>query len=272
MASLLQVSNLTVRYGAVTAVNEVSLTVEAGTLVGLIGPNGAGKTTFIDALTGFTPSSGEVRFDGRQLAGVAAHRLPGMGLSRTFQSLELFEDLTVGENLLVSADPRPWWALLRDLVAPRSSAATAEMEKALAVVGLPSMADRLPSSLSHGQRKLVAVARALCGRPKLLLLDEPAAGLDSRESLQLGQQLRQLVDGGTTVLLVDHDMGLVLSVCDEIYVLDQGKVLTSGPPQVIRRSPEVIAAYLGSHDSREASTASGSAGPSAMALGQEGPA
>ena len=234
-----------------TAVDTVSISVPAGTLVGLIGPNGAGKTTMIDALTGFTASTGRIHFDGRELSGMRPHRLPAMGLARTFQSLELFEDLTVRENLLVSADPRPWWAVLRDVVAPRAGAASSRVDDALAAVGLPELANRLPSSLSHGQRKLVAVARALCSAPKLLLLDEPAAGLDSEESLALGRQLRRLVAAGTTVLLVDHDMGLVLSVCDDIHVLKEGRLLTSGPPSAIRRDPAVIAAYLGEHESRD---------------------
>ena len=245
---LLDVRDLTVRYGGVTAVDAVSLAVPQGALVGLIGPNGAGKTTMIDALSGFTRSTGSIEFAGHQLGGVRPHRIPGLGLTRTFQSLELFEDLTVRENLLVSADPRPWWAVLRDVVAPRAGAADGRVDAALAAVGLPGLAHRLPGALSHGQRKLVAVARALCSAPRLLLLDEPAAGLDSEESLALGAQLRSLVQAGTTVLLVDHDMGLVLSVCDEIHVLKQGALLASGPPAVIRRDPAVVAAYLGEHE------------------------
>ncbi len=251
MSPLLRVSDLTVRYGIVTAVDAVSIAVPPGSLVGLIGPNGAGKTTMIDALTGFTASTGRIEFDGHELSGVRPHRLPAKGLARTFQSLELFEDLTVRENLLVSADPRPWWAVLRDVVAPRAGAAGSQVDEALATVGLPEVADRLPGSLSHGQRKLVAVARALCSGPKLLLLDEPAAGLDSEESLALGRQLRRLVDSGTTVLLVDHDMGLVLSVCDQIHVLKEGRLLVSGTPAQIRRDPAVIAAYLGEHESKQ---------------------
>ena len=264
MTALLQVTDLTVRYGVVTAVDRVSITVPAGALVGLIGPNGAGKTTLIDALTGFTASTGRIDFDGTELSGVRAHRLPGMGLARTFQSLELFEDLTVRENLLVSADPRPWWAVLRDVVAPRAGAAGSRVDECLALVGLPGLGDRLPDALSHGQRKLVAVARALCSAPRLLLLDEPAAGLDTEESLALGRQLRRLVAGGTTVLLVDHDMGLVLSVCDEIHVLKEGRLLASGPPSAIRRDPAVIAAYLGEHDSRDAAPRAASAGSVAL--------
>ncbi len=255
MTPLLQVTDLTVRYGVVTAVDHVSITVPQGTLVGLIGPNGAGKTTMIDALTGFTPSAGRIEFDGQELSGTRPHRLPAKGLARTFQSLELFEDLTVRENLLVSADPRPWWAVLRDMVAPRAGGASSTVDAALDAVGLPEVGDRLPSSLSHGQRKLVAVARALCSQPKLLLLDEPAAGLDSEESLELGRQLRRLVASGTTVLLVDHDMGLVLSVCDDIHVLKEGALLTSGPPSAIRRDPAVIAAYLGEHEPEERAAA-----------------
>ncbi len=246
--SLLEIRGLTVRYGGLSANDDIDLTVEEGMVVGLIGPNGAGKTTFIDAITGFTAvSSGAVTFDGTDLIGLPPDRRAHLGLSRTFQSLELFEDLTVRDNLLVAAEKPPWYAFALDLirVSKHRSGSEDQVEGALVALGLGDIADRLPSDLSHGQRKLVGVARALAAKPKLLLLDEPAAGLDTTESQLLGTHLRAFVSAGTTIFLIDHDMGLVLNVCDYIYVLDFGRIIASGTSSDVRRSPEVIAAYLG---------------------------
>jgi branched-chain amino acid transport system ATP-binding protein len=246
--ALLETRGLTVRYGGLAANDDVNLTVEAGRLVGLIGPNGAGKTTFIDAITGFTAvSGGTVRFDGHDLNGSAPDRRAHLGLTRTFQSLELFEDLTVRDNLLVAAERPLWYSFLLDLLRP-GRAAKREQERvdvALTALDLHGISDRLPSDLSHGQRKLVGVARALAADPKLLLLDEPAAGLDTAESQHLGALLRQFVERGTTIFLIDHDMGLVLNVCDYIYVLDFGRIIAEGTPAEIRKDPAVVAAYLG---------------------------
>ena len=246
--ALLESKGLTVRYGGLAANADVDLKVETGQLVGLIGPNGAGKTTFIDAITGFTAiSSGGVTFDGHDLAGVTPDQRARLGLTRTFQSLELFEDLTVRENLLVAAERPTWWSFLLDLLKVRRP--TAEWQKqvddALAVMGLTELANMLPSDLSHGQRKLVGVARALAAKPKLLLLDEPAAGLDTAESQLLGAHLRDFLKTGTSIFLIDHDMGLVLNVCDYIYVLDFGRIIAEGTPAQIRTDPAVVAAYLG---------------------------
>jgi ABC-type branched-subunit amino acid transport system ATPase component len=246
--ALLETRGLTVRYGGLAANSDVDLDVPAGTLVGLIGPNGAGKTTFIDAITGFTaPSSGTVRFDGQDLNGLAPDRRAHLGLTRTFQSLELFEDLSVRDNLLVAAERPTWYSFLLDLLRPERTRRQheARIDEALRAVELYELADRLPSDLSHGQRKLVGVARALAAEPKLLLLDEPAAGLDTKESQKLGAQLRKLVEAGTTIFLIDHDMGLVLNVCDYIYVLDFGAIIAHGDPAAIRQDPAVIGAYLG---------------------------
>jgi ABC-type branched-subunit amino acid transport system ATPase component len=246
--ALLRTIDLTVRYGGLAANADVNLEVREGTLVGLIGPNGAGKTTFIDAITGFTPvSSGRVEFDGHDLEGISPDRRAHLGLSRTFQSLELFEDLTVRENLLAAAERPKWYSFALDLVRTgRVSKENAEqVDKALSVLGLEGIAERLPSDLSHGQRKLVGVARALAARPKLLLLDEPAAGLDTQESQLLGGHLRGFLEGGTTIFLIDHDMGLVLNVCDYIYVLDFGQIIAQGTSAEIRKDPAVIGAYLG---------------------------
>ena len=243
--ALLDAKGLTVTYGGLNANDEIDLECEAGKLVGLIGPNGAGKTTFIDAITGFTPiTRGFVTFDGVDLAGLRPDARAKLGLVRTFQSLELFEDLTVLDNLLVAADRPHWYSLLSDIVMPGRgrAAALAQVDVALDAMGLRDLADKLPSDLSHGQRKLVGVARALAAKPKLLLLDEPAAGLDTKESQLLGSHLRSFLDLGVSLFLIDHDMGLVLNVCDYIYVLDFGRVIAHGTPAQVRADPAVIAA------------------------------
>jgi ABC-type branched-subunit amino acid transport system ATPase component len=246
MSALLRVQDLRVRFGGLAAVDGVSFDVEEGTFVGVIGPNGAGKTTFIDAVTGLVPATGSVAFDGVELISLAPHQRVRAGVGRTFQSLELFEDLTVRENLLSAAEPARWWSPLRDLFRPQADReARDRVDAALELAGLTEHAEALPPDLSLGQRKLVTVARALAGGPRLLLLDEPAAGLDSDESLELGEDLRRLVDGGVTILLVDHDMGLVLGVCDVVHVLEFGKLIASGTPEQIKTDDRVIHAYLG---------------------------
>jgi branched-chain amino acid transport system ATP-binding protein len=245
---LLETRGLTVRYGGLAANQHIDLDVEQGKLVGLIGPNGAGKTTFIDAITGFTAvSSGTVHFDGTDVAGLGPDQRAHLGMARTFQSLELFEDLSVRDNLLVAAQRPRWYAFLLDLVHVwrTDTGQQAQVDAALDALGLLAIADALPSDLSHGQRKLVGLARALAARPKLLLLDEPAAGLDTAESQLLGSHLRSFLGLGTTIFLIDHDMGLVLNVCDDIYVLDFGRIIAHGTPNQIRNDPAVITAYLG---------------------------
>jgi len=246
MTDLLTVTGLGVSYGGVRAVEAVDLTVAEGRVVGLIGPNGAGKTSTIDALTGYhPPSAGSIVFDGRDITRMRPHLRARSGLVRTFQSVELFDDLSVDENLLVAADHVGVLAALRDLLLPVRQPSRDDVDWALDLCGLRDVADRRPTELSHGRRKLVGVARALARRPKLVLLDEPAAGLDTDESLELGRRLRTLPEAGVSVLLVDHDMGLVLSVCDEVVVLDFGRRIAHGTPDEIRADPAVVAAYLG---------------------------
>jgi ABC-type branched-subunit amino acid transport system ATPase component len=240
------VSDFSVRYQTVAAVDSISLEVGQGRLVGLIGPNGAGKTSLVDGLSGLTPASGTALFDGKPIEKLSSHRRVRHGLVRTFQSLELFEELTVRENLLVAADQVRWWSAAVDLLWARSQRRTeVQVDETLEMLGLTDYASALPRELSLGQRKLVTVARGLARRPKLLLLDEPAAGLDSGESTQLGAQLRDIVAAGTSVLLVDHDMGLVLGFCEDIYVLEFGKIIAHGTPPEIRSDERVIHAYLG---------------------------
>jgi branched-chain amino acid transport system ATP-binding protein len=244
--SLLEIDQLRVSFGGVVAVDDVSFTVDTGSLVGFIGPNGAGKTTCIEALTGYLPqATGRVVFDGNDVSGLAPHRRARRGLVRTFQAIELFDDLTVRDNLRAAANRRTWRQSLGDLFAPRWHDDESAIDGALDLLGLTDVADELPPELSQGRRKLVGVARALACRPRLLLLDEPAAGLDTSESVELGTRLRTVVDSGVAVLLVDHDMGLVLGACDRVVVLDFGRVIADGPPKEVRADGAVIAAYLG---------------------------
>jgi ABC-type branched-subunit amino acid transport system ATPase component/branched-subunit amino acid ABC-type transport system permease component len=242
---VLEVSDLSVHYGGVQALDQVSLTVNPGQIVGLIGPNGAGKTTLIDALTGFTPYRGGIRFDGEPIDALAAHERSRRGLVRTWQSMELFGDLSVLDNLRVAVEPTTFRSVLLDLVHPSRPFTGSSVEEALALVGLGPSAQLSPGELSLGQQKLVGVARAIAANPKLVLLDEPAAGLASGESRTLGEQLRRIAARGPGLLLVDHDMGLVLDVCDAVYVVEFGRVIAAGSPQAVRSDPRVIEAYLG---------------------------
>ena len=223
--------DISVAFGALRAVDGVSVGAEGGSLIGLIGPNGAGKTTFVDAVTGFTPCRGRVVLDGRDLTNAAPHERVRAGLSRTWQGVELFDDLTVAENVMVAA--------------PRHKRDKRRAEQFLDEVRMADLAGRNPRELSHGQRTLVGVARALATSPRLLCLDEPAAGLDPAESDALGKRLRAIADRGVSILLIDHDMSLVLSCCDDIYVVDFGTVIAQGAPQAIRTDARVIDAYLG---------------------------
>lgn len=245
MKPLLEVDGLSVRFGGLLAVDRVSLRVGTGEVVGLIGPNGGGKTSCIDALTGFVPlAAGQTRFAGRRIDDLPPHRRARLGLIRTFQSLDLFDDLSVRENLLVAANRPSWWTPLVDAVLPQRRP-DHDIDWALEAVGLIDAAERRPSELANGPRHLLALARAIVGRPQLLLLDEPAAGLDTSETATLGARLRELPARGISVLLVDHDMGLVMSVCETVYVLDFGTIIASGPPAQIRANANVVRAYLG---------------------------
>jgi branched-chain amino acid transport system permease protein len=243
----LSTSGLSVAFGGVRAVDDVALEVREGELVGLIGPNGAGKTTLIDAVTGFVRCTGGVSLSGAGIAGLPPYERARRGLARTWQSTELFDDLDVRENLTVASR--------------HGSAASAD--EALRLVGMDWAASAMPAQLSSGQRKLVGVARALAASPSVLCLDEPAAGLDTRESEELGACLRRLADQGQSMLLIEHDMGLVLGICDRVVVLEFGKVIASGPPEAVRDDPRVIAAYLG--DGVGSDSGAGSAADSAAA-------
>ncbi|HEY3726834.1 MAG TPA: branched-chain amino acid ABC transporter permease/ATP-binding protein [Solirubrobacteraceae bacterium] len=246
---VLRVRGLSVAFGGVHALSEVDLEVGEGELVGLIGPNGAGKTTLIDAVTGFVSCAGVVELDGRNIEKLASYERARLGCSRTWQGTDLFDDLDVRENLAVAvavgerATAEDGAAGALDAAGPGPE--LGEVDTTLATMGLDPIAPALPSELSEGQRKLVGFARAVVSRPRLLCLDEPAAGLDTRESSALGRRLRDLADRGQSTLLIDHDMGLVLGICDRVVVLEFGKVIANDAPEVVRRDPAVIAAYLG---------------------------
>jgi branched-chain amino acid transport system ATP-binding protein len=242
---VLDARDVSVSFGGVRALIDVDLHIEQGQLLGLIGPNGAGKTTFIDAISGFVSYTGDVALDGHDLTGKAPHVRSRLGLARTWQAIELFDDLTVHENVAVAAQHASLWATAREVVS-RPTFGTTEVDEALRVFGLDGRSEAMPNEISQAERKLVGVARALAARPRLLCLDEPAAGLDTVESEVLGRRLREIVDGGTTMLLIDHDMGLVLSISDYVVVLEFGKVIAEGTPDVVRTDPRVITAYLGS--------------------------
>ena len=234
-AAVLRVSGLSVAFGGVHALNDVDIEVREGELVGLIGPNGAGKTTLVDAVTGFVRFSGIVELDGRDVGRMPPYQRARLGLGRTWQSTDLFDDLDVRENLTVADG-------------------TGEVDTKLSLVGVDVAGEAMPGQLSQGQRKLVGIARALASDPRVLCLDEPAAGLDTHESQELGARLRELADQGQSTLLIDHDMGLVLSICDRVVVLEFGKVIADDTPEVVRRDPNVISAYLGGGSQSDALT------------------
>jgi sulfate-transporting ATPase len=254
--AVLSVSDLSVRFGAVQAVDGVSLEVRPGQVVGLIGPNGAGKTTVIDAVCGMVPSSsGHVRIGDCDMADLPPYQRVRAGLGRSFQSLELFEDLTIRENLRAAYEPRDKFAYLENLVRAGREPAPPAAAAAVEAFRLGADLDRLPNELPAGRRRLVAIARAVAAEPSVLLLDEPAAGLDEGESAELAQLVRRLADDwAIAVLLVEHDVDLVMSTCDKVIVLDFGHPIAVGTPAEVRSSQAVIDAYLGKSTSEDAET------------------
>ncbi|GGJ35586.1 branched-chain amino acid ABC transporter permease/ATP-binding protein [Streptomyces brasiliensis] len=243
----LEVKGLTVRYGGVTAVSNVSLTVRPGEVLGLIGPNGAGKTSFIDAVTGFTaPAAGEIRLNGERMDRRPAHLRARAGIARSFQSLELFETSSVQENIFAACDDGSLRTYLTDLFHPRTPVLTPEAAAALDELDLTRHRDELVGSLSYGKRRLLAIARAVAQNPKVLLLDEPAAGLSGQEVEELRVVVRRLADEwGFAILVVEHDMSFVMQTCDHVTVLNFGEQIGYGTPEEIQADPAVVEAYLG---------------------------
>jgi branched-chain amino acid transport system ATP-binding protein len=236
------VSGAEVRFGGVVALRGVDLTIEEGAVTGLIGPNGAGKTTLFNVITGLQKAhGGRILLDGTDIRHLPPHRRARLGIARTFQRLEVFGSLTVRENILVAAEIRRRWA--RDGSNPRAVA-----DDVMAEVGLRDMARVRCDTLPTGMARLVEVARALATRPTVLLLDEPSSGLDDRETDELGALLTRVAERSVAVLLVEHDVELVMSVCRRIHVLDFGRILAVGTPAEIQTNPDVRAAYLGTEE------------------------
>lgn len=249
--ALLDVRGVTMRFGGLAAVAEVDLSVEHGTIHGLIGPNGSGKTTLFDVISGVhRPDAGRVRFKDRDITGLRPEAVARAGLARTFQNLKLFHEMTVEENVLVGGDLHGRTELVASVLRPgwtvrEEAAARDRAGEILAAVGLLPRRAEIAKNLSHGQQRLVELARALAMRPDLVLLDEPTAGLNESETLGLIALVRRLREQGHTILLVEHDMRVVMGLCDRIAVLDHGRRIAEGTAREVQESPAVIEAYLG---------------------------
>lgn len=257
----LEASSLEVRFGPTVALSDVSITVNPGTVVGLIGPNGAGKTTFIDAVTGFVRfRQGKILLGDKTITDLSAAQIGRAGVTRSFQSLELFEDMTILENLHVACEPRDAKAYLGDLIWPRRTPLTPTAVSTIRIFGLESVLSRKPREVPYGTRRLVGIARAVATGASVLLLDEPAAGLSDAETRELGTLVRSLAeDTGVGVLLVEHHVEMVMQSCHEVYVLNFGKLIAHGSPENVRADPAVVRAYLGVA-SQEASSSDHTAG------------
>ncbi len=244
--SLLEVDDVVVRFGGVTAVDHASFTADAGRVIGLIGPNGAGKTTCFNVISGLRrPTSGTVRFRGRDVTSTPVHRRAKRGMGRTFQRLEAFGSLSVADNVRAAVDINHG---LRGLLTPWRRSQEARVDALLDRVGLAQYADERADAIPTGTARLLELARCLAAEPRLLLLDEPSSGLNENETTAFGALLRELAAEGRGVLMVEHDMALVMSVCDEIHALDFGRVIASGTPSEIRDDAAVRRAYLGDAD------------------------
>ncbi len=275
MEVLLEAQGLTKRFGGLLAVDRVDFTVRAGEIVGLIGPNGAGKTTIFNLVTGiYPPSAGEVRFRDRTIAHPPApwgarlgprrgprgdgrslkpHEITALGIARTFQTTRLFKNLTALENVMAGAHHRTragvWGALFRPPEQrSEETSIVAEAEEVLARLGLAEQRDELAQNLPYGLQRRLEIARALATRPALLALDEPAAGLNEQETLELVERVRSIRDAGITVLMIEHDMRMVMTLCERIVVLDHGRKIAEGSPAAVQSDAGVIAAYLGEEE------------------------
>ncbi len=248
---MLKTDGVTIRFGGLVAVNKVSIHVRKGQITGLIGPNGAGKTTFFNCISGvYKPSEGHVIFDGKEIEGMRPHKINEIGMARTYQVINLFRKMTVQENIMVGMHTRlksNFWSDMLRLPKQRREEkfVREETEKWMEFVGLQDMADQQAGSLSYGKQRLLEIVRGLASDPKLLLLDEPVAGMNSKEKEEFDALLRRILDLDVTILMIEHDMKLVMGVCDYVYCLEHGTLLAQGVPEEVQNNPDVIAAYLG---------------------------
>jgi branched-chain amino acid transport system ATP-binding protein len=256
--TLLKLDRVTRRFGGLLAVDAIDLDVEQGGVTAIIGPNGAGKTTLFHLISGFqTPNDGRIVFDGQDITGLPPEKIAAHGLIRTFQLVQLFRDLSAIENVKVGCHLRTHGGVVTALVRPKSARQTeadvdATARELLTFVGLADHGALPASTLTYGRQRLLEIARALAVRPKLLLLDEPAAGLNAEETKLLSATIRKIVTQGTTVLLIEHDMTLVMNTADKVAVLDFGAKIAEGSPRTVRDDPAVIAAYLGTAEAARA--------------------
>lgn len=252
--TVLEVKNIAKRFGGIQALTDVNFSVNKGEVFGLIGPNGAGKTTMFNMITAmFPPTAGDINFLGKNLAGHKPHQITELGICRTFQNIRLFSDMTVLENVTIGEHCRTksgvWSSVFRTRKQKTEETATREnARKLLELVGLEDQEDNFADNLSYGQQRRLEIARALASNPQLLLLDEPAAGMNEKETNDLFDLIQKIKAQGITVLLIEHDMPLVMRICDRIAVLNFGREIALGTPEEIRNNPEVIEAYLGKEE------------------------
>jgi branched-chain amino acid transport system ATP-binding protein len=260
-AAVLEVRGLTKRYLGLTAVDDLSYTVEKGEVVGIIGPNGSGKSTSIDCLTAFQrPDAGEWALDGQPLRGLAPHRIARAGLVRTFQNVRAYDEMSLLENLRIASQEQEGIGWIASLTGGRGlrqadSAATGRARELLGVIGLAHYADAPAAALSYGQRKLLAIAATMMARPKLVILDEPVAGVNPTMIRNIEKAIRKLNEDGVALIIIEHNVDFVMNLCSRVVVLESGRKIAEGTPSLIRSDPRVLEAYLGKSRARSVASA-----------------